>query len=305
MCATVLFVDAWVQESRAKRNPPPRRGLGLTPTGVLYSDDLTLLCEATWDQVFGVALVPAAAPTRAFILVPRKPPQPPWFEVRVRDIPPEVNDLGALATLVRGRIVQRGYRDVGPRRPLLEADVLMQRVLERADLPGALEVPVGAGPGGWWRRSLDLFAAGSAGGLAGLYAGALTGNPALAVGAAVAGVVVGAGVPVALASNWRSVRLRARKPRVLVLAPDGCVVGLPQGPRAFSWPSIATFRESTHQPPGRENATARRCLELVLADGNIAGRIDAAWFAEPLELIVAVAEAYRQRQTASRSVAER
>ena len=231
-----------------------------------------------------------------------KPPQPPWFEVRARELPSEVDDLAALADLVRNRIAQRGYRDMGPRRPLLDADALMQRVLRRADLPGALEVPVGAGPGGWWRRSLDLFAAGSAGGLAGLYAGALTGNPALAVGAAAAGVVVGASVPVAMASNWRSVRLRARKPRVLVLAPDGCVVGLPQGPRAFNWPDVAAFSESSHSPPGRENSPPRKWLQLTLADGNVAGRIDAAWFAEPLELIVAVAEAYRKRQARAQAV---
>lgn len=295
MC-NVQCVDEWVQESKGRFDPPPRRGLGLTPTGVWFADGLSHVWEASWDQVFGVALVPAESPERAFILVPRKPPHPPWFEVRLQGLPPEVDDLEALATLVRNRIAQRGYRDMGPRRPLLDADILMQRVLERGEVPGALEVPVGAGPGGWWRRSLDLFAAGSAGGLAGLYAGALTGNPALAIGAAAAGVVFGASVPVAMASNWRSVRLRARKPRVLVLAPDGCVVGLPQGPRAFSWPEVASFGESTHQPPGRESATPRRCLQLVLSNGLVAGRIDAAWFAEPLELIVAVAEAYRQRQ---------
>lgn len=272
----------------------------MTPNGAAFTEAGNLY-EATWDQVFGVALVPSSTPKRAFILVPRKPPQPPWFEIRGPDLPDEVASLDALADLVRNRVAQRGYRDMGPRRPLLDADALMQRVLQRGDVPGALEVPVGAGPGGWWRRSLDLFAAGSAGGLAGLYAGALTGNPALAIGAATAGVVVGASVPVAMASNWRSVRLRARKPRVLVLAPDGCVVGLPQGPRAFSWPDIAAFQESTHQPPGREKSAPRRCLQLVLANGMVAGRIDAAWFAEPLELIVAVAEAYRKRQARAQS----
>ena len=293
-------MDDWVKARPYISDPALRRGLRLTPTGVAYVESGNAY-EATWDQVFGVALVPSEAPKRAFILVPRKPPQPPWFEVRPQDLPEEVADLEALGNLVRNRIAQRGYRDMGPRRPLLDAESLMQRVLARGDLPGALEVPVGAGPGGWWRRSLDLFAAGSAGGLAGLYAGALTGNPALAVGAAAAGVIFGASVPVAMASNWRSVRLRARKPRVLVLAPDGCVVGLPQGPRAFSWPDVAAFSESKHQPPGRENAPPRRCLQLTLADGNIAGRIDAAWFAEPLELIVAVAEAYRKRQARAQS----
>jgi len=266
----------------------------LDPTGVGLSKE-----RATWEQVFGVALVPEENPRKAYVLVPRKPPKPPWFEVTPSDLPDVLRDGGleGLAGRVRDRLRQSGYRDRGPTRPLLPPAELMERVLQRVEVPGALEVPVGAGPGGWWRRSLDLFAAGSAGGLFGLYAGALTKSLVVMLGVTAAGAVVGASVPVMVASNWRSVRHRARKPRVLVLAPDGCVVGLPSGARAFDWPSVGGFRQGMHPPPHKPTAAPRPCLEIELSDGTIAGRIDGAWFAEPLALIVSVAEAYRQRHT--------
>ncbi|MEM9074336.1 MAG: hypothetical protein AAGE52_37930 [Myxococcota bacterium] len=293
-------VDDWVDEEEALSNPPLASGLTLSPEGASWSARPSHRAFATWDQVFGVALVPEDSPTRAFILVPRRPPKPPWFEIRTKDLPENLRDAGlkGLATQVTSRMQHRGYRDAGPKRPLLDAETLMQRVLARTEVPGALEVPVAAGPGGWWRRSLDLFAAGSAGGLAGLYAGAFSGSGLIAIGVAAAGVAVGASVPVFVASNWRSVRARTRKPRVLVLAPDGCVVGLPTGPEAFDWPSIRHFRAGEQVAAGR----ARPCLEVVRSDGRVAGRIDAAWFAQPLPLIVAVAEAYRARCMANQSI---
>jgi hypothetical protein len=117
----------------------------------------------------------------------------------------------------------------------------------------------------------------------------------IAAGIAVGGAVLGASVPVVLASNWRSLRKRRTRPRVLVLAPDGCVVGLPSGPRAFSWPEVARFEAGAQPMPQKPLGPARPCLDVYLQGGECAGRIDGAWFAEPLELIVAVAEAYRVR----------
>lgn len=252
--------------------------------------------SARWEQVFGVALVPEEAPRRAFVLVPRRPPRAPWIEVLPKDLPEDLRAEGleGLARRVRERMAQRGYRAGGPTRPLLDATALMQRVLARDEVPGALEVPVGPGPGGWWRRFLDVFAAGSVGGLAGLYAGALTGNPLVALAVAATGATVGATVPVALSSSFESLRARRRRPRVLVLAPDGCVVGLPSGPEAFAWSEIARFAAEEHAPTGSPTSM-RPCLAVRLTDGRMAGAIDAAWFAEPLPLIVAVAEAYRRR----------
>ena len=74
---------------------------------------------------------------------------------------------------------------------------------------------------------------------------------------------------------------------MLVLAPDGCVVGLPTGPEAFAWTEIGDFQ---HAGEG-----GSRRLEVRRRGGESAGSIDAAWFGAPLELITAVAQAYLSR----------
>ncbi len=277
-------MSGWIRETPVKG---PTGGLTLTPEGIVANEDFKRL-DVRWDQVFGVALMPEGAPTKAFVLVPRQPPAPPWIEVRPAELPEDAPDLETLATRIRGRVEQSGYRDRGLQRPMLPPDQLMAKVLAREDVPGALEIPVGAGPGGWWRRGVDLLASGSAGGLLGLYGGALTGSAMLAVVIAGAGATVGAALPLAFARNWRSLRSRSKRPRVLVLAPDGCVVGLPTGPEAFAWSDIGGFHEAVE---GRG-----RRLEVRRRDGSIAGSIDAAWFGAPLELITAVAQAYLKRQ---------
>ena len=276
-------MSGWIRETPVKGRPG---GLALTPEGIVASDGARRL-EARWDQIFGVALMPTDAPTKAFVLVPREPPRPPWIEVGPDDLPEDVADLPTLDVRIRARVEQSGYRDRGPQRPMLPPDQLMQRVLAREDVPGALEIPVGAGPGGWWRRGIDLLAAGSAGGLLGLYGGALTGSALLAVAIAGAGAAVGATLPVAFARNWRSIARRSKRPRVLVLAPDGCVVGLPTGPEAFSWAEIGEFQ---HAGEG-----SSRRLEVRRRSGEVAGSIDGSWFGAPLELITAVAQAYLGR----------
>ncbi|MEO0323442.1 MAG: hypothetical protein AAF447_10830 [Myxococcota bacterium] len=274
---------------------PGESGLALDGGGVAYQR-LGTHVRARWDQVLGVVALPADAPRRAFLLLPRRPPAPPWVELGPRELPagfnPDEKGFERFVRVVRERSAHRDYR-AGTRGAQLSPETLMDRVLARTEVPGALEVPVGAGPGGWWRRSLDLIAGGSAGGLFGLYAGMLTGAGAVALGvAAAAGAAAGATLPVAASKSF-GFRRRSRRPRVLVLAPDGCVVGLPTGPRAYGWGQIGAFRAGEHQLPGLR---PRLCLEVELASGQVAGRIDASWFGDPLELIVSVAEAYRKRQ---------
>ncbi|MEM9075083.1 MAG: hypothetical protein AAGE52_41685, partial [Myxococcota bacterium] len=122
--ARYLFdVDDWVDEKEMLRaNPPPKVGLALSPEGASWSVNVGHRAFATWDQVFGVALVPEDSPTRAFILVPRRPPKPPWFEIRTKDLPENLREAGlkGLATQVTSRMQHRGYRDAGPKRPLLD-----------------------------------------------------------------------------------------------------------------------------------------------------------------------------------------
>lgn len=276
-------MSGWIEETPARGRDAR---VELTPEGIAAVQEGRRLV-ARWDQVFGVALMPTDAPTRAFVLVPREPPRPPWIEVSPQNLPEDVPDLPTLEARVRARVEQSGYRDRGLQRPMLPPDQLMQRVLAREDVPGALEIPVGAGPGGWWRRGIDLLAAGSAGGLLGLYGGALTGSALLAVAVAGAGAAIGASLPVAFARNWRSLSRRSRRPRVLVLAPDGCVVGLPTGPEAFAWTEIGEFRAS--------GAGGDLRLEVRRRGGELAGSIDAAWFGAPIALITAVAQAYLSR----------
>lgn len=285
-------MDAWV--ARSDEGGPPR--LALSPEGLSWRDP-SGRWAATWDQVLGVTLLPADEPSRAFVLVPRRPPEPPWFEVRPEHLPAELRGggLAALARRIDERLRQRSYRDAGPRRLRLDPETLLRLVLAREEVPGALEVPVGAGPGGWWRRALELAGGGSAGGLAGLYAGTLAGSGLIAGVGAVLGAVTGAAAPVLVGPNWRSVRDRRKRPRVLVLAPDGCVVGLPTGPAVFDWRSLRGFGAGEEMSLRDPEAAGRPCLEIVRADGSVAARIDAAWFTQPLPLIVGVAEAYRRR----------
>ncbi len=285
-------MNAWV--TKTDEGGAPR--LGLTAAG-LWWRDTSGRWAATWDQVLGVMLLPQDHPERAFVLVPRRPPEPPWFEVRTEHLPMELRSGGlvALAREIDGRLTQRGYRDMGFRRSRLDPDTLLRLVLERAEVPGALEVPVGAGPGGWWRRGAEFVGGGFAGGLMGLYAGTLAGSGLVAGVGAAFGALSGAATPVLLGPNWRSVRERRRRPRVLVLAPDGCVVGLPTGPEVFDWPSLRGFGAGEEVSLRDPEEAGRPCLEVTRADGGVAARIDAAWFTQPLPLIVGVAEAYRRR----------
>lgn len=248
---------------------------------------------APWDLVFGVALVPTDAPHTAYVLMPRKPPAPPWFAVRADDLPDGI-DLQTFGKQVRQRTAAAGYRGRVASAPKLPPAALLERVLDRGEVPGALEVPIGVGPGGWARRALDVTGTGVVGGLLGLYVGIFGGPVSAAIGASV-GFASGAAIPVGFGSSWRSAPFRRKRPRVLVLAPDGCVIGLPEGPRAFAWPEVGRFSEAT-LPTSK---SARPALQLQLADGQIAGLLDESWFGAPLPLIVSVAEAYRQRNTRS------
>ena len=246
---------------------------------------------APWDLVFGVALVPRQDPDTAYVLMPRKPPAPPWFAVRREDLPTGV-DLPTFALQVSQRTAATGYRRRIAATPTLPPRDLLERVLDRAEVPGALEVPIGVGPGGWARRTLDVTGTGVVGGLLGLYVG-IFGGPALAAVGATVGFASGAAIPMGFGSSWRSAPFRRRRPRVLVLAPDGCVIGLPEGPRAFAWSEVGGFSEA-ELPTAR---SARPALQLRLAEGQVAGLLDESWFGAPLALIVAVAEAYRKRNT--------
>lgn len=180
-------------------------------------------------------------------------------------------------------------------------------MLSHDDVPGALEVPVGHGPGAGFNRFLAAAASGTAGGATGLVA-ALTVMPSMAGALAGVGLALGAATP----AGWNVLQRRMRrKPRVLVLAPDGCVIGFPGGVRAYGWHEIDGFGETHAALPGRLRPLYPH-LEVTLREADPAtstaegvtpikarrkGRLAAAWFGAPLPLIIRVAEAYRVRQT--------
>ena len=74
---------------------------------------------------------------------------------------------------------------------------------------------------------------------------------------------------------------------MLVLAPDGCIIGFRTGVQTLRWSDVGRF----------EAARVQSSLELGLVvrgpEGGVLGEIDAAWLDAPLLLVVAVAEAYR------------
>lgn len=288
-------------DSRKRRLAPA--GLVLDAEGIA-AEEGGVLARARWDEVFGLALVPAAAPRRLYVLLPRPPPAPPWIEVRPEMVPPDLagdGDLGALAARLRARIEGQGYRAaprVGPRRTPSE---LLRGVLAREPIPGEVTVPLGRGPTGLAARAALLVGASGVGGVAGLALGALAvGSGPFVAGAAAVGAVAGTAVP--LFSSPAFEALRRPRARVLVLCPDGCVVGLSDGVRAFAWEEVAGFREGAYLARGLF-PTRRACLEIAGGpDGDagaegvpVLGRVDAAWFGRPLPLVVSVAEAYRRR----------
>jgi hypothetical protein len=100
----------------------------------------------------------------------------------------------------------------------------------------------------------------------------------VALGGGVLGAALGAAGGLALTRGLRG--------RVLVLAPDGAVVGFSTGIEVVAWASVGAFVARQGQ------------LGVLDAQGAVRGVIDATWFTRPLALIVAVAETYRRRFSA-------
>ncbi|MBX3246294.1 MAG: hypothetical protein KF901_03850 [Myxococcales bacterium] len=219
----------WVEEREGTLGEP----IELAAEGLALRLSPRRVLRARWEQVLGVAALP---PERLLVLLPREPPAPPWIALELDALPPSLRERGieGLAATIRERSQQIGYR-AAPARPRLDEATLLERVIARQAVPGALEVPVGAGPRAPATVAFERVAVGAAGALSGLYLGVLAGAPLLA--SVVAGTALGAITPRVLAAR----RARRRDARVLVLAPDGCVVGLPTGPQAFAWSRIDAF----------------------------------------------------------------
>ena len=69
----------WIDEDLAET-----KTLTLESGGVRVARSL-----APWTSVLGALALPAGAPKQLFVLVPRRPPAPPWFAVTAEQPPAE------------------------------------------------------------------------------------------------------------------------------------------------------------------------------------------------------------------------
>jgi hypothetical protein len=225
--------------------------------------------EVPFGEVLGIVRDRDAA----VLLAPRRRPSPPWFVIPATSLG---DSLDAFVDSIDRRTREGHYREAPARRSLRSKEDLRTAVLSRRPIPGEVDVPVGLGPGGKRRLQLGLGASSATIAFGGaLFAAApLVGAPIATLGAAAAMVSLG-----------RFVRDRRR--RVLVLAPDGLVVGLPEGVLALEWHELAPIGIDEMEP-GRGLAFRDRDLLAI-------GFLHESWIAAPLERVAAIAEHYRTR----------
>ncbi|MFK8001787.1 MAG: hypothetical protein AB8H86_19485 [Polyangiales bacterium] len=248
----------------------------LTQEGVLHTG-FGAPVEVPWSKVFGAVMLDKSA----YVLCERRPPLPPWVSV-TGSSDKELGELVSLVKSVRARVQERGYRQAKHQpMPLAELET---KVLGGEHVPGALEVPIGPGPGRMARMAQRVTIAGAGATLVGLVGG-------VAVGAIAALGALGVGVALPHIRRRRNKRGR----RVLVLTPHGCVVGLPTGAWAFGYDEIGAFELVERNPRAMNTSGRGASLKISQAGGGTIGVLDGRWFGAPLPLIVAVAEAYRLR----------
>lgn len=225
-----------------------------------------------WEDI----LVPIRvdSPRRLLLAANRRPPLPPWFAL-------SGSDVAEIEKVVRTRleaIEHRGYRDRRRRRDPMPPDEVLTQVLARRDLPGAVEIP--AATPSVMKSALIGATVGAAS--LGLYGLAFGVYGLLAAGGI--GVLGGGG----LLGGVELFRKRTAG-RVLVLTPDAFVGGLDgEAVRSVPWPQVGRFSEGVDD-------NGEDALEVWGVEERLLARVAARWFGAPLDVIVAVAEAYRER----------
>lgn len=266
----VAALPAWASGSSAPLDGQPFDVSVLSEGIVLRRGRIA--SAVRWDEM----LVPIRleAPPRLLISAPRRPPRAPWFEIAGRDVE-------RIERALRARLEaldHHGYRERRRRRPTMPPDEVLSEVLARRPLPGAVEIPA-ATPS--VLRSAAL--GGTVGGLTVGFYGLMVGTAGALIGLGV-GLLGGA----AMMGLVESIKKRTVG-RVLVLTPDGFVGGLDgQSLRAVPWLRVSRFSTGVDDQ-------GRDALEVFGVEQELVARVAARWFGAPLDVIVAVAEAYRTR----------
>ena len=217
-------------------------------------------------------------PARLLVSAARKPPRAPWFDVGG-------GDVEKVERVLRTRLEaleHRGYRQRRHRgTPRMPAEQVLSAVLGFEPLPGAVEIPV-ATPS---LTKSSAIGAGVGAFTFGLYGLAL-GPVGIAVAAGVGAVSGGA-----FMGGLELMRKRSAR-RVLVLTPDAFVAGLDgKQVRAVPWDQVGKFSSGL-------DISGVDALEVFNRDHEVIARVAAHFFGAPLDVIIAVAEAYRERASA-------
>ncbi len=250
-----------------------------------------------WASVLGV-VIPGGK--KGYILAPRRSPHPPWFIIDNAMLQGDLADEGIIG--IKRRFEERASQVVDyrhgrtARRPHLSLEELTARASRREPIPGALNVPIAANaPSVTTRIVVGTAASGSlayAGSYGALILGAIAQLPtdlgvAFALGSGLVGAIGGVGV----GAFHRRPKPPDQRPRVLLLAPDGCLCAFESGARALPWSEVTEFALGVS--PRDPNLLALHVIGPVGSHGAI----DLHWFDVPSEVVQEIAEAYRANYT--------
>ena len=260
---------------------------------------------ARWSDVLGVV----EHQGKLHVLVPRRPPAQPWLVVDRDMVGGDIPALRRVAERLREGGGAGGYREaVKAHRKGMSTEALQAKVSAREPVGGAMEVPstvvLGRSyPGLGLAQATLVIGSGVLGfGLAfGMMFAIAVQNPRAidtpGVGTLVqffgiACLAVGALLARALGKRWRAKKdATLPRQRVLVLAPDGCIVGFTEGVRTLSWAQVGSFGLEPVEPDYDDG------LVVYGPEGKRFGHINTAFLDAPPGLVVAVANTYREAAT--------
>lgn len=302
MAETFLSHDRVAESTLPEHATDSRSGdrVAFLEAGLLYVEG-GKATFARWSEVHGVL----EDGEHAYVLVSRRPPHPPWLKVGANVLNDEPRAVQSFVGRIRERSASGGYRDAVRRgREGMSKTELMDRVRSRVPVAGALEVPstIYLGSKGHPLEGLALFSLVAGGGgisyvftiMAMVMLEHGRHGPADLLGIIVPfapyiGLALGGWAAVTVRKRWRRAReAELPRQRVLVLAPDGAIIGFRTGVQTLAWNEVGSFETGPTEPDYNDGLIVRDL------DGKKLGDIDAGWLDAPLGLVVKVAETYRE-----------